>query len=98
MALATLAAGLRTLLVDRAAVKDEEKIQDNEGEVDDLIGIEDWDAVDDMGKATEEEREAHEPTALSPRPTDVSDEDWLVYEAFQSVSTQFREKWVKMWA
>ncbi|KAF8749234.1 P-loop containing nucleoside triphosphate hydrolase protein [Rhizoctonia solani] len=35
---------------------------------------------------------------ITDRPDGVEEEDWLVYSAFQSVSTQFYEKWRKMWA
>ena len=98
MALATLSTGLRALLVDRATAKDEGQLNGNEEEADDFEEKEDRGAVEDSGKASEEGKESHEPPALSTRPANVPDEDWIVYEAFQSVSTQFFEKWVKMWA
>lgn len=97
MTLATLATGLRTLLVDRSAAEKQEGFNEDEEDEEVYVVEEDWDKFDDKGKDVEEQ-ETLEPPALSARPVDVSDEDWMVYEAFQSVSKQFYDKWLKMWA
>lgn len=94
MALATLATSLRTLLVDRVAVEENDEVEEDGEDGDKMDG--DWDGVQGMGKG--EEEEIPELPTLVPRPVGVPEEDWVVYEAFQSVTNQFNEKWRKMWA
>ncbi|KAB5588619.1 DEAD/DEAH-box helicase [Ceratobasidium theobromae] len=52
---------------------------------------------DDTGDARAE-GELLEDLEIVSRPDGVPEEDWMVYEAFQSVTNTFYEKWRKMWA
>ncbi|KAG8719381.1 hypothetical protein FRC09_011186 [Ceratobasidium sp. 395] len=90
LALATVTASLRVLLVDRAATEEVSETDDLESEEQEFdLGAEKPDIEDDelLGE-----------TALVDRPLGVPEEDWLVYEAFQSVTNTFFQKWKKMWA
>ncbi|KAG9094747.1 hypothetical protein FS749_011922 [Ceratobasidium sp. UAMH 11750] len=89
LALATLTASLRVLLIDRVATEEVQEIEDIDDEGD--IGL-------DVEKPDIEQDELLGQTALVDRPLGVPEEDWLVYEAFQSVTNTFYQKWEKMWA
>ncbi|KAG9075194.1 hypothetical protein FRC06_010230 [Ceratobasidium sp. 370] len=90
LALATLTASLRVLLIDRVATEDVEETED--------IDHEEQDSDLDAEKPDIEDDELIGETALVDRPPGVPEEDWLVYEAFQSVTNTFYQKWGKMWA
>ncbi|KAG9083162.1 hypothetical protein FRC06_004675 [Ceratobasidium sp. 370] len=81
---------LRVLLIDRAATEDVEETED--------IDHEEQDSDLDAEKPDIEDDELIGETALVDRPPGVPEEDWLVYEAFQSVTNTFYQKWGKMWA
>ncbi|CAE6426702.1 unnamed protein product [Rhizoctonia solani] len=59
------------------------------------VKVEDED--DDKEEALEE-GDLLESLEITERPEGVTEEDWIVYSAFQSVTNQFYEKWKKMWA
>ncbi|KAG9121541.1 hypothetical protein FRC07_002452 [Ceratobasidium sp. 392] len=89
LALTTLTASLRALLVDRAATEEVSE-SDELGDEQDLdLNAEKYDI---------EEDELLGETVLKDRPRGIPEEDWLVYEAFQSVTSTFYQKWKKTWA
>ncbi|KAF8601954.1 P-loop containing nucleoside triphosphate hydrolase protein [Ceratobasidium sp. AG-I] len=91
LTLATLVTSLKTLLIDGAVEESKEEMENGE------VGEGDWDAAQGTDK-DDEDREFPELPTLDSRPSGVPDDDWMVYEAFQSVAIQFNEKWRKMWA
>ncbi|CAE6339059.1 unnamed protein product [Rhizoctonia solani] len=120
MALATILASLRVLLIDRVA----EPTSESEQEVKPSIRSTNWEEeaseeeekgeknvqstkskkearVEDEGDDKDAERAARElldELEITSRPDGVPEEDWVVYEAFKSVSNEFYLKWKKMWA
>ncbi|CAE6475433.1 unnamed protein product [Rhizoctonia solani] len=119
MALATILASLRILLIDRVA----EPTSESEQEVKPRLRSTDWDegssddevveknaqntkskketGIEDEGDDKEEARVVRElldELEVASRPDGVPEEDWIVYEAFQSVTNEFYLKWKKMWA
>jgi hypothetical protein len=59
------------------------------------VKVEDED--DDKEEALEE-GDLLDSLEITERPEGITEEDWIVYSAFQSVTNQFYEKWKKMWA
>jgi hypothetical protein len=89
-ALATLVAGLRVLLIEGAATEVAAETKDDEADEKEADAF--------VDKAEIEDDEILGQPALIDHPAGVLEEDWLVYEAFQSVNQSFNEKWRKMWA
>ncbi|CAE6542924.1 unnamed protein product [Rhizoctonia solani] len=119
MALATILASLRVLLIDRVADPTPEPEQEAKPRLksanwdEEMSGEEEDESktqvpnpkketgMEDEGDDKEEaraERELLDGLEITSRPADVPEEDWVVYEAFQSVTNEFYEKWKKMWA
>jgi hypothetical protein len=97
MALATLLASLRVLLIDRVAADLETGEEDqSEEELEDELGIDKL-KIEDEDEALGDD-EVPGKVGITSRPVDIPDEDWIVYEAFLSVTNKFHEKWQKMWA
>lgn len=94
MVLATLLTNLRKLLIDQvtAEVKHTEAAESHSEDTD-----EETDEFEAKIEA-EDEGDSFEQIEMTTRPTGVPEEDWMVYEAFQSVAIGFNEKWYKMWA
>ncbi|CAE6496597.1 unnamed protein product [Rhizoctonia solani] len=121
MALATILASLRVLLIDRVATPDSEPELESksrtrsttanwddaasEGEGEKLAAQpskpEKQVKIEDEGDDKEEARAEAEllgELEVTSRPDGVPEDDWLVYDAFQSVTNEFFVKWKKMWA
>ncbi|KAH7332992.1 hypothetical protein B0J17DRAFT_771475 [Rhizoctonia solani] len=100
-ALVAILASLRVLLIDRVSqpkpTSYDESSEDEElaDQFEKGIGI--GDAGDEQEEALAEGELLGE-LEVTARPYGVPEKDWLVYIAFQSASSEFYEKWKKMWA
>ncbi|QRV75685.1 DEAD/DEAH box helicase [Ceratobasidium sp. AG-Ba] len=91
LVLATLTASLRVVLVDKNMPEEAVEASDEMEEVDEeKLQME-------VDKAELEEDTGEQIAAVN-RPAGIHDEDWLVFETFQSVTSTFYQKWEKMWA
>lgn len=97
MILTTLLTNLRILLIDRVAQPKEVDVMENRSE--DTDNESDmFEAEDKAEDEAEDEEDMLEEPNIANRPPEVPEEDWIVYEAFASVTTRFYGKWRKMWA